>query len=191
MQTFYIEKISEIRNNLAELERKLKVKVQIVGRKVTIDSEDGMAEYEAANVLDAIQFGFSFHKAIALADPEIVFRKMNYKDFTRRKDMEEVRGRVIGTYGKTKNTIEQIADCEVHIGETAIGFICHAESIEEATTAVRNLIKGSKQANVYRFLERMNAEKKKQTTDLGLKREKKDGKEDFAEENEDDDEEIG
>ncbi len=172
MQSFYIDKISEVKKNIPELETKLKVKITIAGKKATIDSEDAMNEYEAAVVFEAIQFGFSFQQSIVLTDPEIVFRKIPFKEHTRRKNLEEIRGRLIGTHGKTRNTIEQIADCEVMIGDTAVGVICRAESIEEATTAVGNLIKGSKQANVYRFLERMNAEKKKRDADLGIKKQR-------------------
>jgi len=39
--------------------------------------------------------------------------------------------------------------------------IGHAEDIGYATTAIANLIKGSKQSNVYNYLERINKEKKK------------------------------
>ena len=76
---------------------------------------------------------------------------------------------------KTKHTIEQISSCDVLINEdeNSVGLIGSAEQIEEATTAITNLIRGSKQANVYRFLERMNAEKRQMDTDLGLKIKKK------------------
>ncbi|HVY01860.1 MAG TPA: hypothetical protein VHA12_03800 [Candidatus Nanoarchaeia archaeon] len=173
MQTFYIDKISDVKANIEELERKLKVKVVIKGKQVTIDSSDGMNEYEASVIFEAIQFGFSVNKALLLTDPDVIFRKINLKDYTRRKDMDEVRGRLIGTHGRTRNTIEETADAEILVGESAVGIICHAESIEKATEAVTNLIKGSKQANVYRFLERMNAEKKKYRGDLGIKSDKK------------------
>jgi rRNA processing protein Krr1/Pno1 len=87
--------------------------------------------------------------------------------------LSEVRARLIGTHGKTRNTLQQVADCEILVTDDAVGLICRAEEIDKATTAVSNLIKGSKQANVYRFLERMNAEKKKLSEDLGIKRENK------------------
>ena len=85
--------------------------------------------------------------------------------------MSEVRGRIIGREGKTKRTIEEISGCDLYINEdiNQIGIIGNAESIEEATTALTNLIKGSKHANVYRFLEKINTERKKNRFDLGLK----------------------
>jgi rRNA processing protein Krr1/Pno1 len=57
--------------------------------------------------------------------------------------------------------------------DNTVGIIGPAETIEEATTAIGNLIRGSKQANIYRFLERMNAAKKIKS-DLGLKPDKED-----------------
>lgn len=170
MQTFYIKKIKEVVQNKAEIERRLGISLKVVGKKATIESKDAMKEYEAEMVFEALQFGFSVQKALLLTDPEITFRRLSLKDFTRRKNLTEVRSRLIGTHGKTRNTIEEIADCEILIDENSVGLICHAESVDNAVTAISNLIKGSKQANVYRFLERMNAEKKKFPDDLGIKK---------------------
>jgi ribosomal RNA assembly protein len=75
--------------------------------------------------------------------------------------MKEVRGRIIGKEGKTKRTIESIADCEVKIMENEMAVICHTNDIEEVTTAMTNLIRGTKASNIYGFLEKMNKEKKK------------------------------
>lgn len=123
-----------------------------------------------------MQFGFSIKKSLALLNNDIIFRKIPIKQFTRRKQMKEVRGRIIGSKGKTKNTIEEISGCDVLINEeeNQIGLIGVTHEIEEATTAIQKLIRGSKQANVYRFLERINAGKKGLNEDLGLKIKKED-----------------
>ena len=104
---------------------------------------------------------FQKKKALQLLDPEATFRKIHIKNFTRRKNIGEVRARLIGTEGKTKRTLEEIGSCDIIIGDTEVGIIGSAENIEKTTTAITNLIKGSKQANVYRFLERMNTIEKK------------------------------
>lgn len=160
METLYFVKVRELKKEKDKLEKKLEVKINIEGKKVTIDGE-AFKEYEAKIILEAMQFGFSAKQALSLTDEELVFRKIPMKNFTRRKNMHEVRGRVIGREGKTKRTIEDISNCEVVINENTIGIIGPATGIEEATTAITNLIKGTKQANVYRFLERMNTGKKK------------------------------
>lgn len=169
METIIFEKTREIKKERTSLEKKLNVKITIKGNDVTIEGEP-FAEYEAARLISAIQFGFSAKKALTLLEEDTIFRVINIKDFTRRKDMYEVRSRIIGKEGKTRKTVEEISGCFIIIKEdNTLGVIGSAESIDEATTAITNLIRGSKQANVYRFLERMNATKKKQVSDLGLK----------------------
>ncbi len=171
METLFFEKTSEIRKNLKDLENELEVKLSLKGKKLEVEGNTSFAEYEALRILEAIQFGFSAKKALLLKEEDTIFRIIPIKHFTRRKDMNEVRGRVIGKYGKTKHTIEEISGCDLFIKEDTnqVGIIGDAESIDEATTALTNLIKGSKQANVYRFLEKINTIRKRNKTDLGLK----------------------
>lgn len=167
MENIYLEKISKLKKNIEMLERKLSVKFTISGRQVAIEGEP-VDEYEAYTVLDAMNFGFETKDALTLTNESFIFRKLNIKDYTRRKDLEEVRGRIIGTEGKTKRTFENVSGCAIVINENTVGLIGSAESIEEATTALINLIHGTKQSNIYRFLEKMNAAKREKI-DLGLK----------------------
>jgi ribosomal RNA assembly protein len=169
METLFFKKTREIRKEKTDLEKKLNIIITIKGNSVSFEGSS-INEYEALRVLEAMQTGFSAKKAILLLDEDIIFKKINIKNFTRRKDMDEVRSRIIGKDGKTKRTIEEISNCYINVeDDSTIGIIGPAESIEEATTAITNLIKGSKQANVYRFLEKINTIKKAQISDLGLK----------------------
>jgi len=161
METIYFESAREVKKNKRELEEKLKVAIAFQGRKASIEGQP-FAEYEASMVLEAINFGFSAKAALQLTDEQFIFRKIPIKNFTKRKNLKEVRARIIGREGKTKRTLEEISGCSIIVKDSnMIGIIGSAESIEEATTALANLIRGSKQANIYRFLERMNAERKK------------------------------
>ncbi len=159
MDTILTNRTTEIRRNLKELEEKLKVSITIAGKKVTISGEP-FDEYEAMNILDAIASGFSAKKALLILDEDNIFRKIHIKDFTRRKDLKEVRGRIIGREGKTKHTLENIADCVIAIQDSTISVIGTAESIDNITTAIKNIIRGTKNANAYNFLERINAQKR-------------------------------
>jgi len=160
MEIIFFEKTSDLRKNLEMLQKKLEVRIEISGRKVTIEG-DSVKEYEAMRVLEALQIGFPVKRALFLLDENFAFIKLNIKNLTNRKDLDVVRGRVIGKEGKTKRTIEDVADCFIAVSGNEVGIIADGESIEEAKTAVTNLIKGTKEANVYNFLERMNATKKK------------------------------
>lgn len=160
METLFFDSLGELKREKDVLERKLKVKITIQGKKVTFEGPS-LEEYEASLVLEAMQFGFSADDALLLKDEEASFKKINVKNFTHRKNLEDVRARIIGTYGRTKRTIENIANCKLVIKGNEVGIIGSAEEIEHAVTALQNLIRGSKQSNVYNFLERMNTEKKK------------------------------
>ena len=158
METIYFDRTGELKRTKSELEKKLRISLEIQGHKV-IFSGDALDEYIAEIVLDAMNFGFSFKKAILLADENMTFRKINIKDFTRKKNLQVVRARFIGKNGKTKKTIENVANCEIFIKNNDVGVIGSAESIDKTMTAVTNLIKGTKQANTYRYLERVNKNK--------------------------------
>jgi|SRR3989344_8091837 len=154
-----IKNIKEVLKNKAELENKLGVKIKINGKVLSVESEP-FNEFEAQRVFDAISLGFSVEKAIKILDEEINFIKVRIKDHANTKNYEVVRSRLIGTHGKTKKTIQEITKCDVVIHDNIVGIIGPAESTENALIAVVNIIKGTKQANAYRYLERMNAKKR-------------------------------
>jgi len=160
METLYIKKTTELKRTKDELEKALKVKITIKANQVTIDGEP-VDEFEASNVIEAIGMGFSAKKALLLKDPDYTFRKINIKHFTRRKNLEDVRARIIGKEGKTKKTMEDISGTYIVLDNNEVGLIGPTEEIDNETTAMLNLIKGTKQANVYKFLEKLNTEKKK------------------------------
>jgi ribosomal RNA assembly protein len=161
MQTIYFKNLKEIKRTKAELEKKLSIKININKKKVDI-SGTAMNEYEASIVLDAINFGFSTKKALLLKEEDACLRILNIKDFTRKKNLKEVRARIIGKQGKTRKTIENISNCFMVIKDNEIGIIGEAESVEDLITATKNLIRGTKQSNTYRYLEKIN--KRKPTT---------------------------
>lgn len=162
METLYFKHVKELQNEKEILEKKLGITIEITRKLVKFEGP-AVNEYEAKFVLEAMQFGFSAKQAVQLLEEDIIFRKIPIKNFTRRKNLREVRARLIGKEGKTKRTIENIASCEIIINddENSIGIICTADELDNATTAITNLIRGTKEANVYGYLERMNAEKKK------------------------------
>jgi len=161
MQTIIFQNFKELKRAKSELEKKLNVEIKIQAKRVEITG-NSLEEYEASIVLDAISFGFSAKKALALKEESKIFRILNIKNFTRKKNLKEVRARIIGKEGKTKRTIENIAECEIIIKDNEIGIIGDAESIEKLITGITNLIKGTKQSNTYRYLERLNKRKSRE-----------------------------
>lgn len=160
MLSVFIKKIIELKRNKKRIEEKLKVKLSFNKNKVTV-SGNPLTEYETSIVLEAIDSGFSTESALLILEDDIVFEKINIKDYTRRKNLDLIRGRIIGTHGKTKNTLEQIGGCEIVIKENNVSIIGEANAVNNTITVVINIIRGSKQTNAYKYLERINTLNKK------------------------------
>jgi rRNA processing protein Krr1/Pno1 len=95
-----------------------------------------------------------------------MFEIINIKDHTTRKDLGRVRARIIGKSGKTLKTLNTLTQCYFEVKDNCVGIIGDPEYIKNAQEAVIYLIKGSKQSNVYSFLEKHQV---KPVFDLGLK----------------------
>ena len=169
MKLILSEKLPRILRNKNLLESKLKVKITNRGKEVYItgNSED---EYLAEKVIDAINFGFPILEALSILDEEFLFEIINIKDHTKRTDLSRVRARIIGTKGRTFQTLCSLTKCFFELKDNEIGIIGHADYIKNAQDAIISLIKGSKQANVYAYLEKHRPEP---ILDLGLKLKKK------------------
>ncbi len=165
MKVILSEKLPRIIKNKKRLERILNVKIRNRGKEVIIEgrSED---EYSAEKVIDALNFGFPFSTAILIKEEGFIFEIINIKDHTKRKDLERIRARIIGTKGKTIQTLHQLTKCNFELKDNYIGIIGDPEHLENAQQAIISIVKGSKQSNVYNLLERHQV---KEPIDLGLK----------------------
>ena len=169
METIICEKFQRITKNRERLEKILRVKITNRGKEITIDGlpED---EYFAEKVLIALDFGFPFSIALLVKDEDNVFEILNIKDYTKKKDLEVVRARIIGTKGKTLRTLNELTKCYFELKDNQIGIIGEPEYIKNAQEGMMSLIRGAKWANVYAFLEKHQV---KPILDLGLKPMKK------------------
>ncbi len=158
METIYLKRAREVKQKKEEIEKKLQISIEFKGNSLTMNGEP-VNEYVAHLVFEAIDFGFTVKQSLVLADEEMTFQKVRIKDHTKR-NLKDVRARLIGTKGKTKRVIEDVSKCKIIIQESEVGIIGDVESVENASNAIINLIKGSKQSNMYAYLERMNRSKK-------------------------------
>jgi len=165
MKTIISDKLPRILKNKKRLEDKLKVKITNRGKEVSISGKP-VDEHTATLVIDALNFGFEYSVAILIKEEDFLFERINIKDHTKRHDLERIRSRIIGTKGKTLKTLEKLTKCYVELKDNEVGIVGDAEHIENAQQAVISVIKGSKQANVYAFLEKHQV---KPPFDLGLK----------------------
>lgn len=160
-ETVYVKKINDVKKNKKLLEEKLDVKLSIVKNNVTVKG-DTVDEFDAVKVFEAINFGFSVRRALLLKNEDYVFRVVHIKDHTKR-NLADVKARLIGKKGKTRRVFSETSGCEILITDTEVGVIGEALDVESVETAVINLIRGSKQTNMYKFLEKHNKTKKENT----------------------------
>ncbi len=162
-----------------------KVKAQIEEQmqvKLEIDSEDGgvkivLAEnapdpsilLRAKDVVTAIGRGFA---------PEIAFRLIRNEDevfdlvdlrltFGRSdSDIQRIKGRIIGSEGKTRRLIEELTEANVAVYGHTIGIIGTFEEADAARNAVQMIVEGCEHKTVYRYLQRKRSEMKKEKLQL-------------------------
>ena len=160
-----VNKLPRIIKSKKKLEQILNIKITNRGKEISLSGkpED---EYIAEKVIEALNFGFPFSNAILIKEQGFVFEILNIKKHTRRRDLKRIRARIIGKKGKTLSTLSQLTKCYFELKDNRVGIIGDPEYIENAQEAVIQLIKGSKQGNVYSYLEKHQV---KPIIDLGLK----------------------
>ena len=157
------------------IERELSVELEIESETggVSITLAEGCKDpsvlFVAKDIITAIGRGFP---------PELAFRLMHEEGnvleiidlrliFGRSEsDIRRVKGRIIGTAGKTRGLIEELTEADVCIYGHTIGLIGDAEQVQAAKEAIQMLIRGSQHRTVYRFLYRKRRELKKRMLQL-------------------------
>jgi len=159
------KKISRVRLAKKQLEEKLNVRITIQGTDAIIEGkpED---EYLAEKVLEALNIGFPFSHAIQIKEEDLMLEILPIKNYTKSANLSRIRARVIGTKGKTLRTLANLTKCFLEINDNDVGIIGDPEYIRTAQTAIISLIRGTKTANVYAYLEKHRPQP---IIDLGLK----------------------
>ena len=135
------EQIGRIIKSKKRLEEALNLKITNRGKEVSIvgSPED---EYIGQKVIDAINFGFLSSTALLIKTEENVFEILNIKKYTRRKDMKTVRGRLIGTGGRTLKTLTDLSNSHVELKDNQLGIIAPANNIEAIQNGIILIIQG-------------------------------------------------
>lgn len=169
METLIVDKLPRITKNRRKLEKKLEVTITNRGREVSIEGKPEN-EYVALKVVGALDFGFPFSVALLIKERDYMFEVISIKEHTKKKNLERIRGRIIGTKGKTLKTLSELTKCYFEIKDNKVGIVGDPEYVQNAQNGIISLIKGAKQSNVYSSLEKNQV---KPIVDLGLKKGKK------------------
>lgn len=123
---------------------------------------DPLEEMTAQQIVKAIGRGFNPDKAFKLLEEGYTLHILDINRFANNSNQRErLKGRVIGRDGETRRHIEKVAEIDLAIYGSTIGFIGKAGNIEIALEAVRMLLKGSSHATAYNYLEKNQQKIKK------------------------------
>lgn len=159
-----MERVGVLIGNEGETRRRLE---KATGARLEVNSETGdVTIYEGAedpslalklrDIVSAIGRGFSEEKALRLLESEVYFRILDIKDYARsRNRVVELKGRVIGTKGKTRSLIEELTGTHISVYGHTVGLLGDMLQLDIASRAVEMILQGSEHAAVYRYLEKM------------------------------------
>ena len=171
MKTLIVENIRKVKKAVPKIEKKIKVRVSFgkPAEKIFIKGKE-LDEFVAEKIIEAVDFGFDVEDALLLKDDDFVLEFIDIKKHTPRKNLKDIRARLIGTGGKAKNTIEELTGGVIVIHANQVGLIVDSEHLDSATQAIISLIQGAKHGNVFAYLEKQNISRRKfDKDDLGLK----------------------
>lgn len=130
---------------------------------VIIKGEDSIKMFALREVIRAIGRGFNPEIARLLLKQDYVLEVMPMLDYLKNKDhLPRVKGRVIGSAGKSRETIESLTDTFISVYGKTISVIGESMGVVAAKKALESLMAGSPHANVYKWLEKNRKKIKEQ-----------------------------
>jgi len=142
----------------------VKIKVDSNYGDVSID-ERNADSYMAMKVqlfVEAIGDGFSPDRAWRVFKEDVYFEEIYIKDFVGKKEnrIRVLKGRIIGKEGKTRRIIEEMSGADISIYNNTVAIIGEYYQLETAKRAIEMLLRGSKHATIYNYLEKRKRELK-------------------------------
>ena len=122
---------------------------------IEIDCDDPLRALRIKEVLKAFGRGFEIDDCLNLLDESYSLEIIEVPEFSgkSRNRQIELKGRVIGKEGKSKNLIEKYAEVKLAIYGKTISIIGKWDRVRVAREAVEMLLSGRLHGSVYRFLE--------------------------------------
>ena len=157
------------------IENRLKIKLEIDSQDggitliLTDEQNDPSMLLRAKDLITAIGRGFA---------PEAAFRLIRNEDdvfdlidlrliFGRAEsDIKRIKGRIIGSEGKTRRLIEELTEADVTVYGHTVGIIGTYEEANVARNAIQMIIDGSEHKTVYKYLQRKRTDMKKEKMQL-------------------------
>ena len=169
MRKIIVQNLNKIKKAVPLIEDRMKIKVSLGKGGISLKGPE-LEEFLVEKMIRAVDFGFSPEDVLLLKNEDFVLEFIDIKSHTHRKNMRDIRARLIGTGGKARKTIEKITGAVLVVHINRVGVIVDSEHLEAVTQGIESLIQGAKHGNVFSYLEKQNISKRKfDSDDLGLK----------------------
>ena len=169
MRNLQVMNIRRIRKAVPAIENKVKIAISFGKGSIGIKGNE-LNEFLVEKIITAVDFGFDVEDALLLTNEDFVLEFLDIKEHTRRKNMKDIRGRLIGTDGKARKTIEKLTGAVIVISDNDVGVIVDSNHLDAVLQGIESLIHGAKHGNVFSYLEKQGALKGRiDPDDLGLK----------------------
>lgn len=154
-----------------QIEEKATAKVRIdseTGEVEVVEPQDAVKGMRALEVIQAIGRGFSPEKALRLFDDDMLMLEViDLSEIARNeKDLQRIKGRLIGSGGKTRDTFERLAGARISVYGKTVSLLGYPEHNAIARTGINMLLEGSPHSPVYQFLEKQHRELKRAELEL-------------------------
>ena len=157
------------------IEERMKIRLEVdsedggITIKIAKDQNDPSMLLRAKDLVTAIGRGFAPEAAFRLIrNEDDVFDLIDLRVIFGRSeaDIKRIKGRLIGSEGKTRRLIEELTEANVTIYGHTVGIIGNYEEADAARHAVQMIIEGCEHKTVYRYLQRKRTEMKKEKLQL-------------------------
>jgi len=154
-------KIPQERKDILKKDKKIKEDIEeFTQTKIEVNDDvaiegESFNVFQAKNVLKAFGRGFDVNNSLYLLEDEYGLEIIDLSEFTKSKErMATLKGRVIGTGGKTRKYIEKYADVKTCIFGKTVSIIGQWDKINIAKEAIMKIIQGCTHTTLYKWLER-------------------------------------
>jgi ribosomal RNA assembly protein len=153
---FLLKKNPENKEMLEEMTR---VKIEI-NDEISIEG-DTFNVYQAKQILKAFGRGFEIKETLYLLEDDYGLEVINLSSLIKsRKRLKTLKGRIIGTEGKTKDYIEKLTDVKISVLGKTVSIIGHWNKINIAKEAIMKIVNGCSHQTLYRWLEQESVKEK-------------------------------
>lgn len=136
-----------------ELKKFLNVEIEL-NEEILINGDDPFQVMRMKEIMKAFGRGFDFDAAFDLLDEEYLLETIDIGEFTGKSKRRRavLKGRAIGTEGRTKKMIEKDTEVKIAIYGKTISIIGKWNNLRIAKEAIEMILSGKMHNTVYRFL---------------------------------------